>query len=181
MTHLTKRPVVLLTVLQILTVAVALFGTWFAGFLGLLGIGGARIVFLEEPTTVSGKVFVLSALAAVVGVSVCCYVALIGFFRLLQRMKRETAFTRRNCLALGRISLSCAVAAAMLFVLMSYIAFGVFLPIRSFTGSLLMIVETLCLQMLWPFGFGLVALLVQGVRVLMARAIALKEEQELVV
>lgn len=181
MTHLSKRPVALLTTLQVLTVAVALFGTWFAGFLGLLGIGGAKMIFVEEPTTVGAKVFVVGALAAVACVSVCCYVTLASFFRLLQRMKRETAFTQRNCLALGRMALCCAAAAAVLFVLMGYIAFGVFVPTLSFTDSARRFVETVCMLMLWPFGFGLVSLLLQGVRVLMARAIALREEQELVV
>lgn len=181
MTQLSKRNVTLLTVLQALTGLIALFGTWFAGLLGLLGIGGASMIFTEEGATLSGKVFVVCALATVVVVSACCYVALGSFFRMLQRMKKETAFTRRNCKALGRISLSCALAAAVLFALMGYIALGVFLPTQSFTDSLLRFVGTVCMLMLWPFGFGLVSLLVQGVRVLMARAITMREEQELVV
>ena len=181
MTHLSKRPVALLTILQALTVVVALFGTWFAGVLGLLGLGGAQEVFRDAYTAWGARIFVVSALMAVVGVSVCCYVALGNFFALLQRMKKETAFTRRNCRALGRIALSCAVAAAMLFVLMSYIALGVFLPTRSFTGSLWQFGEMVCMLMLWPFGFGVVSLLIQGVRLLMVRALELREEQELVV
>ena len=181
MTHLSRRPVALLTVLQVLTVVVALFGTWFAGLLGLLGFAGAREIFFEMPTILGAKVFVICALMAVAGVSVCCYVTLASFFMLLQRMKKETAFTQRNCRALGRMALCCAVAAAMLFLLMGYILFGVFLPTLSFTDSLGRFVEAGCMLMLWPFGFGVVSLLIQGVRVLMARAIALREEQELVV
>ena len=181
MRHLSKRPAKLFTALQAMTVALALFGTWFAGLLGFLGIAAIRMIFHEEPTTLSAKVFVVCAVAAVVGVSVCCYIALGSFFTLLQRMKKETAFTRRNTKALGRIALSCLAAAAMLFMLMGYISFGVFLPTRSFTGSVWQFMETFCMLMLWPFGFGLVGLLVQGVRVLMDRALALEEEQELVV
>ena len=181
MTHLSKRPAKLLTALQALTVVLALFGTWFAGLLSFLGIAAVRMIFHDEVTTLNAKFFVICALLAVVGVSVCCYIALISFFRLLQRMKKETAFTRRNSKALGRIALSCLAAAAMLLLLMGYISFGVFLPTRSFTGSIRQFVETFCMLMLWPFGFGVVGLLVQGVRVLMDRALALEEEQELVV
>ena len=181
MTHLSRRPKALLTTLQVFTVAIALFGTWFAMFLSLLGFGGARMIFYDEVTTLNAKIFVVCALLAVFGVSVCCYIALGSFFGLLQRMKKETAFTQRNCRALGRVALCCAVAAAMLFALMGYIAFGVFLPTDSFTNSLGQFVSTFGMLMLWPFGFGLVSLLIQGVRVLMARAIALREEQELVV
>ena len=181
MTHLSSRPRALLTTLQILTVVIALFGTWFASLLGFLGIAGARMIFHEEVTTLSAKIFVVCALMAVAGVSVCCYMALGSFFGLLQRMKKETAFTWRNCRALGRMALCCAGAAAMLFALMAYIAFGVFLPTQSFTNGFGQFAETVVMLMLWPFGFGVVSLLIQGVRVLMARAIALREEQELVV
>ena len=181
MTHLSKRPAKLLAVLQVLTGAMALFGTWFAGLLGFLGVAAARMIFHEEGATLNGKIFVICALLAVVGVSVCCYVALGSFVMLLQRMKKETAFTRRNSKALGRIALSCLVAAAMLLMLMGYISFGVFLPTRSFTGSVWQFMETSFMLMLWPFGFGVVALLIQGVRVLMDRAITIREEQELVV
>lgn len=181
MTHLPERPKALLTILQVLTVIVALFGTWFAGLLGLLGIAGASEILTEASAAVGAKIFVLGALATVVGVSVCCYIALGSFFMLLQRMKKETAFTRRNCGALGRMALCCAVAAAMLFVIMSYIALGVFVPTQSFTRSFVQFVGTVCTLMLWPFGFGLVALLIQGVRLLMVRALELREAQEMVV
>ena len=181
MTHLSKRPKALLTILQGFTVVIALFGTWFAGLLGLLGLGGARMIFQEEPTTMNAKIFVVCALLAVAGVSVCCYIALGSFFGLLQRMKKETAFTQRNCRALGRVALCCAVAAAMLFALMGYIAFGVFLPTDSFTNSLGQFVGPFGMLMLWPFGFGLVALLIQGVRLLMVKALELREAQEMVV
>lgn len=181
MTHLSRRPRALLTVLQAMTVAVALFGTWFAVMLGLLGVGGVQLIFADAGATVGAKIFVVSALATVIGVSVCCYITLGSFFALLQRMKKETAFTQRNCRALGRMALCCAAAGAMLFAVMSYIAVGAFLPTRSFTDNLRPFVDAVCMLMLWPFGFGLVSLLLQGVRVLMTRAIALREEQELVV
>lgn len=181
MTHLSRRPKGLLTVLQILTAVVAILGTWFESLLYLLGFSAAREMLAEASTPLGAKTFVVCALATVVGVSACCYIVLWSFATLLQRMKKETAFTQRNCRALGRMSLGCAAAAAILFTMMSYIAFGVFVPTRSFTGSVWQFVETLGMLMLWPFGFGLVSLLIQGVRVLMARALALREEQELVV
>ena len=187
MTHLSKRPVALLTILQLLTVLVAGFGTLIAGFLGILAWTGLTEIILGVSSTAAAsgltliKVFVVGGLATVVAVSACCYIALWNFLTLLQRMKKETAFTQRNCQALGRMALCCAVAAAILFVMMSYTAVGVFVPTRSFTRDVWEYVHSVCTLMIWPFGFGLVALLIQGVRVLMARAIALREEQELVV
>lgn len=185
MTHLSKRPVALLTILQLLTGVLVLFGTWFAGLLGLLGGGVLWEIFSDAQWAANGALsvtfFCVGALVTVVIVSACCYITLGSFLMLLQRMKKETAFTERNCRALGRMALCCAVAAAVLFLLMGYIAVGVFLPTSSFTQSIVQFAGVVCMLMIWPFGFGVVALLIQGVRVLMVRALALREEQELVV
>ena len=185
MTHLSKRPVTLLTTLQLLTVFVAGFGTLIAGFLGIFALTGVmelvRDDFPMTATPLYVQVFVAGGLVTVIAVSICCYIALGSFLGLLQRMKKETAFTRRNCLALGRMALCCAVAAAILFVMMSYTAVGVFIPSRSFTRDLWEYLQEVCMLMLWPFGFGLVSLLIQGVRLLMTRALELREAQELVV
>lgn len=185
MTHLSKRPKGLLTLLQALTVLVAAVGTWMAVVLGILGWFAATEIFASLPeaaeTGLEAILFACGGLATVVIVSVCCYVALGSFFILLQRMKKETAFTRRNCRALGRMAFSCAVAAAVLFLMMGYIAFGVFVPTMSFTNSLWQFVDKVCVLMAWPFGFLVVSLLLQGVRVLMVRAMTLREEQALVI
>ena len=181
MTHLSRRPVGLLTFLQVLTVLVALFGTWFAGVLGLLGLVGTVEIAFDPATTFGAAVFIVGALATVVGVSVCCYIALVSFFLLLQRMKRETAFTRRNCKALGRMALSCAVAAAMLFVTMGYLAVASLMPTELQSLRVEAVLSAAGLLMAWPFGFAVIALLIQGVRLLMDRALALREAQELVV
>ena len=185
MTHLSKRPAALLTILQLLTLSIALFGTWFAAILALLGGSALSELFRGAQWAAEGSLpvilFFAGAMAAVVTVSVCCYIALGSFLALLQRMKKETAFTQRNCRALGRMALCCAVAAAVIFVMMCYAAVGVFLTTRSFTRNLWTYIEAVQMLMIWPFGFGVVSLLIQGVRVLMTRAIALREEQELVV
>ena len=185
MTHLSQRPRVLLTTLQALTVLVGIFGTCLAVALGTLGVFAVReVVFGPEAaanTAFTVKVFAFGGLVTVIGVSVCCYVTLLSFLLLLQRMKKETAFTRRNCQALGRMAVSCAVAAAILFVMMLYISFGVFVPSSSFTDTFWLFVDTVWMLMAWPFGFGVVSLLLQGVRLLMQRAMAMQEEQALVV
>lgn len=176
MKHLPRRPKGLLTILQVLTVIVGVFGTWLAVVLELLGLGGVSMIFQEAETTVSGKVFVVGALAAVAVVSVCCYVTLVSFFLLLQRMKKETAFTRRNCKALGRMALCCLIASVPLFLLMGYMAVG-----TNITRGVWQLLDVTCVLLAWPFGFLVVSLLLQGVRVLMVRAMSLQEEQALVI
>ena len=176
MKHLSRRPKGLLTILQVLTVIVGVFGTWLAVVLELLGLGGASMIFQEAETTVGGKIFVVGALAAVAVVSVCCYVTLVSFFLLLQRMKKETAFTRRNCKALGRMALCCLIASVPLFLLMGYMAVG-----TNITRGVWQLLDVTCVLLAWPFGFLVVSLLLQGVRVLMVRAMTLQEEQSLVI
>ena len=180
MKHLPRRPKGLLTILQVLTVIVGVFGTWLAVVLELLGLGGVSMIFQEAETTVSGKIFVVGALAAVAVVSVCCYVTLVSFFLLLQRMKKETAFTRRNCKALGRMALCCLIASVPLFLLMGYMAVGTLTP-GNITRGVWQLLDVTCVLLAWPFGFLMVSLLLQGVRVLMVRAMSLQEEQSLVI
>lgn len=176
MKHLPRRPKGLLTILQVLTVIVGVFGTWLAVVLELLGLGGVSMIFQEAETTVGGKIFVVGALAAVTVVSVCCYVTLVSFFLLLQRMKKETAFTRRNCKALGRMALCCLIASVPLFLLMGCMAVG-----TNITRGVWQLLDVTCVLLAWPFGFLVVSLLLQGVRVLMVRAMSLQEEQALVI
>ncbi|MCH5287430.1 MAG: DUF2975 domain-containing protein [Christensenellaceae bacterium] len=180
MKHLPRRPKGLLTILQVLTVIVGVFGTWLAVMMELLGLGGASMIFQEAETTVGGKVFVVGALAAVAVVSVCCYVTQVSFFLLLQRMKKETAFTRRNCKALGRMALCCLIASVPLFLLMGYMAVGTLTP-GNITRGVWQLLDVTCVLLAWPFGFLMVSLLLQGVRVLMVRAMSLQEEQALVI
>ena len=180
MTHLSRRPKALLTILQALTVIVALFGTWLAVLLELLGIGGVSLTFQDAGSTVGGKVLIVGAVAAVAVVSVCCYITLVSFFLLLRRMKKETAFTRRNCKAIGRMALCCLTASAALFLLMGYVGVGS-LAEGELTWSIWRLVDVVCVLMAWPFGFLVVSLLLQGVRVLMVRAMNLQEDQELVI
>ena len=181
MGHLSRRPKALLTALQAMTFMVAGFGTWLAWLLGTLGLIVTREDLFNPAVPVGAKIFILGALATVVVVSVCCYITLGSFFAMLQRMKEETAFTRRNCKALGRMALSCAIAAAALLLIMGYIAVGNLVPGNFTSRNFWASVEVVGTMMAWPFGFGLVALLIQGVRVLMIRAMDLQEQQELVV
>ena len=182
MTHMTKRPKALLTTLQLLTVLVMLAGTWVAFVLGLFGVSAAQI--LTGHGTVGSLVMIYASLATVVGVSICCYITLGNFLALLQRMKRETAFTPRNGRALGRMAASCAIAAAILFLMMVYIGcwagWSDLMNIHHLSDILRVLNYTASLLIL-PFAFCVIALLIQGVRLLMLRAIALQEEQDLAV
>lgn len=180
MTHLSRRPRGLLSVLQALTVCVMLVGTWFAACLGFFGVSAAQEL-LSGTVLVDARtcVVVFGALATVAAVSVCSYITLGSFLALLERMKRETAFTERNCAALGRMAGCCGVAAAILFVMMVYILGGVLAELESHDS--LFAISFTAMLMVFPFGYGLVALMIQGVKVLMVRAMNLRKEQELVV
>lgn len=182
MTRFTKRPKVLLTILQALTILVMLAGTWIAYVLGILGVSAARYVGNHAP--VGSLVMIYAALATVVGVSVCCYITLGSFLGLLQRMKRETAFTARNGKTLGRMAGCCAIAALILFLMMVYIGILNGLPdlltMRKLSDFLRVLNYTISLLIL-PFAFSVIALLIQGVRLLMLRAIDLQQDQDLAV
>lgn len=183
MTHLSKRPVKLLTLLQALTMLVMLGGTGLACMLGYIGVLGLMLVRGEG---LGSLAFVLLALLTVVVVSACCYVTLICFLKVLQRMKTETAFTAKNCDALGVMAASCGIAALTLLLMMVYwtaaSAVSELMSVGTLTPSSFVSLGTFfAILMIWPFGFGVVALLIQGVRLLMIRAMNLEREQAFVV
>ena len=182
MTHLSQRPVRLLTLLQALTVLVMIGGTAFACMLGYIGVAMLTFVWGEGFGIVT---FVGGALLAVIAVSVCCYITLVSFIRVLERMKKGTAFTEQNCKGLGTMAASCGIAAAALFLIMVYWALALAGPTFINEGFVLSQLVSLgsftAIVMIWPFGFGVVALLIQGVRLLMIRAMKLEREQAFVV
>ena len=73
MTYLSKRPVALLTILQLLTLSIALFGTWFAAILAVLGGSALSELFRGAQWAADGSLSVIlffaGAMAAVVTVS----------------------------------------------------------------------------------------------------------------
>lgn len=182
MMHLSKRPVRLLILLQALTVLVMIGGTAFACLLGYIGVAMLSFVWGEGFGIVT---FVGGALLTVVAVSVCCYIALVSFIRVLERMKKGTAFTEENCRGLGTMAASCGIAAAALFLMMLYWSAALAVPTFINEGIVLSQIVQLgtftAIVMIWPFGFGVVALLIQGVRLLMIRAMKLQREQAFVV
>ena len=183
MTHLSQRPVRLLTLLQALTVLVMFGGTGLACMLGYIGVLGLVFVWGEGLGVVS---FVVLSLLTVVVVSACSYVTLICFLNVLQRMKTDTAFTAKNCDALGTMAASCGIAAATLLAIMVYwtavSAVSELMSVGTLTPSSFVSLGTLfAILLVWPFGFGVVALLIQGVRLLMIRAMRLEREQAFVV
>ena len=182
MTHLSRRPVKLLTLLQAMTALVMIGGTALACLLGHIGLLGIKFTWGEGVGVIA---FMLGALLTVLVVSACCYVALVSFIRVLERMKTQTAFTERNCKALGVMAASCGIAAAVLFLMMSWWMAALAVPTVITEGAALSMFVSLgqfaAIMMIWPFGFGLIALLIQGVRLLMIRAMTLEREQAFVV
>lgn len=181
-----ERPRGLLTLLQAMTVLVMTGGTLLAGWLALFGTMGLILV-MDDGGSAPGLALVTGGLATVAAVSVCCYVALGTFLALLGRMKRETAFTPRNCRALSRMALCCLIAAGVLLVMMLWLGVGSLRPMlaaQSGMGATMIAANALADViglLVWPFCFFVVALLIQGVALLMRRATALEQEQEGVV
>lgn len=99
------------TLLQVLTVLIAVIGVGLAVLLLQVGVSaialGAAGVGLPP---FSWWTLLITGFASVAVVSICCAVALYTFFRLCGRMKQGSAFTRPNERAMGRIALCCLIA-----------------------------------------------------------------------
>ncbi len=108
--------------------------------------------------------------AVLIAVSALCWVALLSFFRMCGRLKKERAFTAVNESALRRIARCFAVCAAALIV-------GV-PAIRLLLGEAV-------LGMIWltilAFLFFFLALIVQALALLVRRAELLQDENDLTV
>lgn len=98
------------TLLQVVTVIIALIGTLGAVVLTLDGIGLLPWVD-DQPLLLAYAIF---GFATVAVVSAATYTALYQFFRMCSRLKQGTAFTRANERAMRLIALCCFVGGAML-------------------------------------------------------------------
>ena len=152
-------------VLRMATVIVGMLGTWFALMLmypGLFAVSSKPFDLIN----IGGAVGMLTVAVA----SVCCYIALVIFFRLCGRLSRGTAFTDENAIAMRRIAavlLIAGLSVAAGLTVLSVILGDFFLPTVYLYGIAL--------------GFLGGALLSHALAVLVRRAVALQQESELTI
>ncbi len=161
------RPILLLTAAQVM-----LCGAMAV----ILGGWALSVCFvLREWTQTSFAVTVTQALHLVcgTGVAVCGLTVMAEMFRLLGRVKRETAFTAKNVTSLRRVSLA-FFAAALLFLpvgesLMDLVLWGTFAAVSRWWG------------LLPTFLCGMAGLLVRAIVLLLRRAVDMQDDSDLTV
>lgn len=141
----------LFKLLRIAAVAAGVLGTLLAVW--LLCVGGTALSFGMNDHEAIMVAASATGLITVAVVSVCCWWALIVFYRMAGRLSRGSAFTQENERALGTIAAALAVSAAALtaaFVLLMVLCRGpvisvyaVLAPALVF-GGLALIAYTLC-------------------------------------
>ena len=167
------NPAVIFTALQILSVVALIVGFLIAGYLGYIGCLGLQVGIEEHSALVLSMSIV--GLATVLAVSVCCCVALIVFFRMCGRLKHDSAFTPENDRAMGRL-VQCSIGVGLTFwitTLAMYLLQG-----SSVSWSLLSLDGRF---MVLGFCFLCLALVIHALRLLVKRAIALQQENDLTV
>lgn len=167
------NPAVIFTALQIMAVAALILGFLLAGFLGYIGCMALQVGVEEH----SALLFWASVtgLVAVLTVSICCCVALIVFFRMCGRLKHGSAFTPENDKAMGRLVL-CSIAVGVIFWITAVVLYLVQGPYVSWSLQNLdgrFLIDGFC--------FLCLALVIHALRLLVKRAIALQQENDLTV
>ena len=164
---------IIFTVLQALTLLALAGGTLLMLWLDILGIS-AMLNGLSAPR---GELipFAIIGLLTVAFISVMCYIALISFFTLCGRLKTGTAFTVQNTRAMRRISL-CALGVSIGFfacdALICLTSWLVLDPPFHLIDVYLVGVG---------FAFLLVALIVWTLYLLLDRATAIQQENDLTI
>lgn len=155
----------LFALLRAATVFVALVGTWFAWMMTITGLFTVSIKPFGA-LNVAGTIGLLTVAVA----GICCYVALIVFFRLCGRLARGTAFTDENAVAMRRIARALLIAglAACTGITAVWLLFG-----------------TLVLPIVYLYviaaAFLCAALVSHALAVLVRRAVALQQDSDLTI
>lgn len=167
------NPAVIFTALQTLSIVALIVGFLIAGYLGYIGCLGLRVGAEEHSALVLSMS--VTGLVTVLAVSVCCCVALLVFFRMCGRLKHGSAFTPENDKAMGRL-VQCSIGVGVIFwitVIVLYLLQGPFVSwsLLSLDGRF----------MILGFCFLCLALVIHALRLLVKRAIALQQENDLTV
>lgn len=153
------------TLLQAVTVIIALAGTLGAVCLTQLG---AELLPMAAASALH-TAYVVVGFATVAAVSAGTYVALYQFFRLCQRLKQGTAFTRCNERALRLIALSLGVCGLLLALVL------------VFSVAVDLVLGWLEMLLLFSVGYLGAALCAWALHLLLQRAVAMQEEADLTI
>ncbi|MGN0746704.1 MAG: DUF2975 domain-containing protein [Aristaeellaceae bacterium] len=164
-----------LTLLQAVTVVISLMGVYLAAILLYVGIQALGAGYPAIGMPLGSYVTLLTVgFLSVLAVSGACAVALCTFFRMCGRLKQDTAFTRANEQAMGRIALCCLIAGLTLAVGCAalWVAESVWGCVMGLYWLEMVIMAVLFLA---------VALIAWALTLLVRRAVALQEEADLTV
>ena len=163
------------TLLQGVTVLMALMGVYLAAMLLYVGIQALSAGYPGIGMPLGSYVTLLAVgFLSVLTVSGCCAVAMYTFFRLCGRLKQGTAFTRANEHAMARIALCCLIAGLTLLI-----SCAALWAAESVWGCVMGLywLEMAIMAVL----FLAVALIAWALTLLVRRAVALQEEADLTV
>lgn len=174
--HMTRKmgPIMneknMFTVLRAATVAAGVAGTLLALWLGAVGV--SVLDFLcEDGVCVKDAAVCVLCLAVLVGISGCCYAALVTFYRMCGRLAKGSAFTEENGRAMQTIARLLCVCAGLLLAVLAILLL--------LSDGVLPLPVIFLLMFLCAFaGAGLIA---QALSLLVRRAAALQQENDLTV
>ncbi|MBQ8555398.1 MAG: DUF2975 domain-containing protein [Clostridia bacterium] len=156
-----NRPIVLLTLAQVMGILAILF------VIGFLTVPAFQMTMLETIGLVPPEVFGFKRIVTL-ALTACLVWVLLEMIFLCAHVKRRTAFTERNARALGRAALACLMAAILL------IPIGHDL-MNPFLGGM-------PLQGILPtFAAAVVALMLRAVQLLLRRAVEMQTDSDLTV
>lgn len=164
---------IIFTALQVLTILALAAGTLLMVWLDVLGISALlRGLFDARGDLVP---FSIIGLMTVAFISAMCYIALISFFNLCGRLKTSTAFTEQNTRAMKRIAL-CSLGIGTSFLLSDALicltSFMLFDPNFHLIDVYFVGISLV---------FFLIALVVWTLYILLDRATAIQEENDLTI
>lgn len=166
--NMNKRTNLIFSILQGIAVIIAIVGTMIASFFA--GRGYTAFCHYQIVQRYWFVVYAIIGLLTVAAVSLCSYVALFQFFTLCQRLKHGTAFTATNEKALHRIALCCGFSAAALCI--------AFIIALFYGGFYLAFLELL---LLFIAAYLCVSLVAYALELLLRRATAIQEENDLTI
>lgn len=159
------------TVLRAATVAAGVAGTLLALWLGAIGVS-VHDFLCEDGVCVRDAAVCVLCLAVLVGISGCCYAALVTFYRMCGRLAKGSAFTEENGRAMQTIARLLCVCAGLL--LLAILAILLLLSDGVLPLPVIFLLMFLC-------AFAGAGLIAQALSLLVRRAAALQQENDLTV
>ena len=175
--HMTRKlgPIMneenMFTVLRAATIAAGVAGTLLALWLGAIGVCVLESLS-EDGACVQDAAVCVLCIAVLVGISGCCYAALVTFFRMCGRLAKGSAFTEENGRAMQTMARLLCVCAGLLLV-------AILAILLVLSDGVLPLPVIFLLMFLCAFaGAGLIA---HALALLVRRAAALQQESELTI